>query len=81
MKRLSLFSTLPESLAWIYDKGKKEELENLTKRAAKLNGKKIYGAMNIMFTVQTQNMQKATLFRLFKPLVMAKKTLSLALGW
>ena len=56
-------------------------MENLTKRAAKLNGKKIYGAINITFTVQNENMQKATLFRLFKPLVMAKKTLSLALGW
>ena len=56
-------------------------MENLTKRAAKLNDKKIYGAVNIAFTVQTQNMQKATLFRLFKPLVMAKKTLILALGW
>ena len=42
---------------------------------------KIYGAINITFTVQNENMQKATLFRLFKPLVMAKKTLSLALGW
>ena len=68
-------------MAWIYGKGKKEVLENLTKRAAKLNGKKIYGAINIAFTVQTQNMQKATLLHLFKPLVMTKKTLSLALGW
>ena len=81
MEKLSLFSTLPESLAWVYDKGKKEQLENLTRRAAKLNGTKIYSDMNITFTVQTENMQEATLLHLFRPLVMAKKTLSLALGW
>ena len=80
-KKLSFFSALPEFLAWIYDKGKKEELENLTRRAAKLNGKKIYSDINITFTVQTENMQEATLLHLLKPLAMAKKTLSLALGW
>ena len=55
--KLYLFLVLYQNL-WpgFMTQEKKEELENLTKRAAKLNGKKIYGAINIAFTVQTQNM-------------------------
>ena len=59
-------------------------MDTLLRKAAKLNRKKINGEIFIKKSMkqEAEKKQGATLLiRLFRPFNMAKKTISLAIGW